>query len=176
MAPEINISLSRTVRAAVIKSGLQRAFVNRVARARDHKPRLVIVSPWITSTGDANCSLAKLTQLITARRIPTFVFTRRPAKPEHLEAVQMFTPCKSVEIVYNDNIHAKIYACIAPPPYGFGIMGSANMTANSLSLYEIGLLVIGEGPGSAIVSDLANFGLQFLRTRPESKLAKRISH
>lgn len=82
--------------------------------------------------------------------------------------------CPTAELIYNDNVHAKIYAAPAPSPYGFAVLGSANLTAGSTELYEIGLLVTGVGGGSAIVDDLAHFGVHHLRTRPESEVIKKM--
>jgi hypothetical protein len=176
MNSEFNIPLARNVRAAVIRSGIHRVFVNRIQRARDGIDRIVVISPWITPTGYGACPLSTLVSIIRTRSVPAFIFTRRPVKPDHLAAVQMLQACPTTEIIYNDNIHAKIYACVAAPPHSFALMGSANLTANSLLLYEIGLLILGVGPGSAIVDDLANFGLRYLRTRPESDVIKKIDY
>jgi hypothetical protein len=134
----------------------------------------VVISPWITATADTSCPFAALVHLIRSRRIPAYFFTRPPENSAHTKATEILRSCPTVELIYNDNIHAKIYACTGPSPHGFALLGSANLTANSLALYEIGLLIIGVGPGSSIVEDLANFGLRHLRTRPESDVVKKI--
>lgn len=175
MKSEVDISLCRPVPAAVIRSGIQRAFVNRLLRNRSQIRSIVVISPWITARSDAKCPFKSLVQLIRGRRLPAYILTRRPANPEHMKAIEMLMSCDTAEVVYNDNIHAKVYACLAAPPHGFALLGSANLTANSAMLYEIGLLVIGVGPGTAIVQDLADFGLKHLRTRPESEVIKKIS-
>jgi hypothetical protein len=174
MQRAVDISLSKTVQAAVIRSGVQRVFVNRLKRAKTNVRSVVIVSPWITELDDASCPLLSLVQLIQSMKMLTYVFTRTPSRPEHMKAIALLQTCDTLELVYNDNIHAKIYACVAPSPYGFALLGSANLTANSLSLYEVGLLISGVGAGSSIVVELANFGMNHLRTRPESKIVKKI--
>jgi len=176
MNGELNVAPARNVRAAVIKSGVHRVFVNRLKRAGDKITRIVVVSPWISLADDRSCPLSFFVSIVNSARVPAYIFTRRPSRPEHLEAVEMLKACPTAEIVYNDNIHAKIYACVAPPPHGFALMASANLTANSLLLYEIGLLILGVGPGSAIVDELANFGHRYLRTRPESEVIKKIDY
>jgi hypothetical protein len=113
-------------------------------------------------------------ELIRSRRIPAYFITRQPENTAHVKATDLLRLCPSVELIYNDNVHAKIYACTGPSPYGFALLGSANLTAGSLSQYEVGLLVVGIGPGSSIVEDLANFGLRHLRTRPESEVIKKM--
>jgi hypothetical protein len=174
MTSKIDISLTRTVPAAVIRSGIQRVFVNRLKRAKEHVRHVVVISPWITPTGDASCPFSLLVHVIRSRRLPAYFITRSPQNSAHLKATEILKSCPTVELVYNDNVHAKIYAVTGPSPHGFALLGSANLTAGSLELYEIGLLIVGVGPGSSIVEDLANFGLRHLRTRPESEVIKKI--
>lgn len=170
----VDIGLCRNVPAAVIRSGLQRVFVNRLARAKGRIRHIVVISPWITTTGERTCPFNLLVQLIRSRRLPSYFVTRKPNTFEHNRSVEMLIASPTVELVYNENVHAKVFACVAPSPDGFALLGSANLTANSLSLYEIGLLVVGVGPGSKVVDDLANFGIQHLRARPESEVVKKI--
>lgn len=174
MTREVDISLSRMVPAAVVRSGVQRVFVNRLKRAREHVRSVVVISPWITAVTDGPCAFSSLVEIIRSHRLPGYFFTRRPETSAHLRAVEILRTCPTAELLYNDNIHAKVYACTGPSPHAFALLGSANLTANSMNLYEIGLLVLGVGPGSAVVDDLANFGLRHLRTRPESDVIKKI--
>ncbi len=174
MTTGIDISLTRSVPAAVIRSGIQRVFVNRLRREKDHVRHVVVISPWITSSPDSSSPLKLLIKLIRSRSFPAYIITRRPQNHAHTQAIEALKTCPTVELIYNDNVHAKIYAATGPSPHGFALLGSANLTAGSLELYEIGLLVIGVGPGSSIVEDLANFGIRHLRTRPESEVIKKI--
>jgi hypothetical protein len=174
MTSEIDLSLCRMVPAAVIRSGIQRVFVNRLRRARQHVRTVVVISPWITAAAGSSCPFLALTELIRSRRIPAYFITRQPENTAHIKATEILRLCPTVELIYNDNIHAKIYACTGPSPHGFALLGSANLTAGSLSQYEIGLLIVGVGSGSLIVEDLANFGVRHLRTRPESEVIKKM--
>jgi len=169
-----SLSLARTVPAAIVRSGIQRVFVNRLRRVSSYVRHLVIVSPWITGGKDHSAPFSALLKIIHLRRLPVYVITRRPQDNAHLAAIELLKACPTVELVYNDNVHAKVYAAPGPPPHGFAILGSANLTVGSLELYEIGLLVTGVGGGSVIVDDLANFGMLHLRTRPESQVVKKI--
>ena len=116
-----------------------------------------------------------ITGVVKRHRISTYVFTRTPQTQAHRRALDTLAECPSVEIVLNDSLHAKIYACLAPYPYGFALLGSANMTDGSTQLYEVGLVVSSAGGGEETVRELASFGLDYLRTRPESVVIKRIS-
>jgi len=168
------ISLARTVPAAIVRSGIQRVFVNRLRRATGYVRHIVIVSPWITAGKERASPFSVLLKIIHSLRVPTYIITRRPQDAAHLAAIELLKGCPTVELVYNDNVHAKVYAACGPPPHGFAILGSANLTAGSLDNYEIGLLVVGVGAGSVIAEDLANFGIRHLRTRPESQVIKKM--
>ena len=159
----------------MVKNSFQDVFARRLRLARRSAKTLVIASPWISSEAPDAKALMTIIGVIKQYKIPTYIFTRTPQNSAHLHALEALGECSSVEIVLNDNLHAKIYACLAPYPYGFALIGSANLTDNSSHLYEVGLIVVAEGGGEAIVKELASFGLDYLRTRPESVVRKRIS-
>lgn len=166
--------LIREAKAAVVRNGVQQVFAARLRKARKVVKLIVIASPWITAQPARNNALSQIVRIVTENKIPTHVFSRPPQTSSELLGLQMLTNCPTVELVYNPHLHAKLYVCIAPYPYGFAILGSANMTANSDVLYEIGLIVLAAGGGEAIIKELANFGMDYLRTRPESQVAKRM--
>jgi len=170
------MGLVRTAKAAVVRKGIQHVFANRLRNAGRAVQKIVIASPWITRQSDnVRNPLLRIISVIRRGNIPTYVFTRPPEGSSELDALNMLSECASVEIVYNPNLHAKLYVCVAPYPFGFAILGSANLTSRSDDLYEIGLLVLAEGGGEQIVKQLASFGLDYLRTRPDSTLVKRFS-
>ena len=175
MTKHYRVSLARNVTAAVVKNGVQSVFAQRLKRARKVARTIVIASPWISGEGDGKSAFDTITALIERYRIPTYVFTRTPQNHAHNSALLTLIRCPTVEIVLNDNLHAKVYACLAPHPYGFALLGSANLTDGSNSLYEIGLIVLATGGGEQTVKELAAFGLNYLRTRPDSIVQKRIS-
>lgn len=175
MRERVDIGLVRRAKTAIIRRGIQRAFVSRLMRVGKHIRFSVIVSPWISSLEGGSNSIKRLAKYIDRLSLPTYVFTRPPATSDHLEAIQVLLGCPSVEIVYNPQLHAKVYACVGPQPYGFAILGSANMTVRSASLYEIGLLVLAGGGGDHVVKELAEFGVHYLRTRPDSQVVKKRS-
>jgi len=173
MYGSVDIGLVRTVKATIIRRGIQRTFVSRLMRVGKHIQFLVIASPWISSLRGQTYSVERLARYINRLGLPAYVFTRPPQTNDHLDALQVLQGCPSVELVYNENLHAKIYACVGPQPYGFAIVGSANLTMHSAGLYEIGLIVLAGGGGDHIVKELAAFGLNYLRTRPDSKVVKK---
>ncbi len=166
--------LIREAKAAVVRNGVQQVFASRLRRARKVVRLIVIASPWITAQTARNSALSQIARIVTENKIPTHVFSRSPQTSSELLGLQMLTNCPTVELVYNPHLHAKLYVCIAPYPYGFAILGSANMTSHSDALYEIGLIVLAAGGGEGIIKELANFGMDYVRTRPESQVAKRM--
>ena len=165
----------RNVRAAVVKNSVHDVFANRLKRAAKFSKKVVIASPWISSDGPGATASRTISDAIRRHQIPTYIFTRTPQRDTHRRALARFAACPSVEIVLNDSLHAKIYACLAPYPYGFALLGSANMTDGASQNYEVGLVVLASGGGERTVRELASFGLDYLRTRPESMVLKRIS-
>ncbi len=166
--------LIREAKAAVVRNGVQHVFASRLRRARSVARLIVIASPWITAQATKSSALDQITRIVDENRIPTYVFSRPPRTSSELLGLQMLMNCPTVELVYNPHLHAKLYVCIAPYPYGFAVLGSANMTANSDALYEIGLIVLAAGGGEGIIKELASFGMDYLRTRPESQVAKQM--
>jgi len=86
----------------------------------------------------------------------------------HVQALNAFANLERCEILCNDSVHAKIIACPAPFPWGFGVIGSANLTANSLGQVEVALLVLSRLGGERLVQELASVGDQFLRVHIDS--------
>ena len=167
------VSLARTVKTAVVRRGIQKTFVRRLIRAGADLRYVVIASPWLSTFEGRTYSMDRLARQIKILDVPCYVITRSPRTNEHLRAVELLQSCPAVELLYNENLHAKIYACVGPAPHGFAILGSANLTSSSLSLHEIGLIVMSGGGGDAVVKELAEFGVTYLRTRPESRVIKR---
>ena len=173
---DYNIGLVRTVKAAVVRKGIQNVFSSRLRRSKNEVHKIVIASPWISYSDSKGGPLLNIVSTIDACKIPTYVFTRQPQNTTHTQAMNILMSCPNIEIVYNNNLHAKLYICMAPYPYGFAIIGSANLTSGSEDLYEIGLLILAQGGGEEIVKQLASFGLDYLRTRPDSQIVKRFSY
>ena len=169
------VSLARSVKAAVVKNNVHDVFAARLKRAGKFAKTVVIASPWISGEGAGAKTMKTITSVVRRHRISTYVFTRTPQTQSHRRALDALAECPSVEIVLNESLHAKIYACLAPYPYGFALLGSANMTDSSTHLYEVGMVVSSAGGGEETVRELASFGLDYLRTRPESIVFKRIS-
>ena len=151
MLKRSQLHLARSVKAAVVRNSVQDVFAQRLKRSKEAARTLVIASPWITSEAPPVNALEIITGVINRYRIPTYIFTRTPRDLAHRRAVDTLCNCSSAEIVLNDNLHAKVYVCLAPSPYGFALLGSANLTDGSSRLYELGLLVLATGGGEETV-------------------------
>jgi hypothetical protein len=171
---DVILSAVRSVPAALIRSGVQRVFNNRLRRAKGHVNHIILVSPWLSAFEGHPHSVEQLVGHINQYRIRTYIFTRPAATSLENAVIAKLELCQSAEIVVNPHLHAKVYACVGPPPYGFGIVSSANFTDTSSHLYEIGMLIVGMGAGAQIVEQLSDFALSYLRTRPESRVLKRM--
>ena len=174
MSKTTNVGLARTATVAVVKNSVQEVFAARLKRAGKTAKTVVIASPWITSEAAGDGAVKVVCDVVQRHCIPTYIFTKTPQGEGHQRALDALARCPTVEVVLNESLHAKIYACLAPYPFGFALLGSANMTKGSGYLHEVGLIVSAGGSGQEIVRELAAFGLDYLRTRPESVIAKRI--
>ena len=166
----------RSVRVSIIRGGMLRLFSRRLRRFGRHANELAQHTTCPLAYNSDNSTIEQISKTIEKWKIPTFVFTRPPDNVAHIKALEILKTCPNLELIYNSYLHAKVYACVAPYPYGFALLGSANLTHGSERLYEIGLLILSGGGGDEIVKELLDFGLTYLRTRPESQVIKKISH
>ena len=171
---KIVLSAVRRVPAAVIRSGVQRVFCNRLQRAKGRLSHAILVSPWISAFHGYPYSLERLVAHLNRYRLRTYVFVRPPQNESDNEVLEILSRCRSAEISTNRYLHAKAYVCVGPSPHGFGIVSSSNFTEASSDLYELGLLVSAVGPGSQIVQQMSDFALSYLRTRPETTVFKKM--
>jgi len=134
--------------------------------------RLVIVSPWIGSLSDDPVTLQDIVDYIERYHIETFVVMRSPQKePRNAEAANLFISRIGawLKLYYNNGVHAKIYVCRCEP-FGFALLGSANLTPHASRLYEVGLIVNGFGAGQKIVEELELTGTEYIPGKSESSL------
>lgn len=174
MTDALVLSAVRSVPAALIRSGVQRVFNNRLKRAKGHLSHVVLVSPWVSPFEGHPHSIDNLVECVNRYRIRTYVFMRPPRTDLECAVVAAFDKCPSAEVVVNPHLHAKVYGCAGPTPYGFAIISSANFTEASSQLYELGMLIVGIGAGTKIIEQISDFALSYLRTRPESRVLKRM--
>src|SRR5438552_17500715 len=76
---------------------------------------LTLVSPFIDTMKDCRYSLADLSAKIKARRIRTYIVTRKPVEPRQLEAVRLLAANDWTEIRFNESLHAKVFVAAAIP-------------------------------------------------------------
>ncbi|MFC1909688.1 hypothetical protein ACFLXC_00100 [Chloroflexota bacterium] len=120
---------------------------------------LTIVSPWITSWSGHGSSLKSVIRYVVASNTKVTIVTRKPKLPGHIGAMAELQKIKNIEIVYLAGLHAKYFICdVAPIP--FALLGSANVTENSLANFEIGVLVRGTGDAESFVRELQSLTIQ----------------
>ena len=131
---------------------------------------LVIVSPWIQSLDGEPLSLRDILWSVERRRVPTTIVMRSPEKePLNREAVELFEGCPFITLYYNNDLHAKIYVCRCQP-FGFALLGSANLSGRATRALEVGLLIEGKGAGCAIVEELELLGKEDIPNRAGTEL------
>lgn len=120
--------------------------------------QLLIVSPWVTSLENETIKLTDIANKINRENIKTLVFLRNPKKePINSEAIRILSECPTVDIHFNDELHAKVYVCKCDP-FGFALVGSANLSGRATRALEVGLMIDGIGRGQEIVAELQKLG------------------
>lgn len=157
----------------VVKAGGHMRFFERLFTAHDIHS-LVIISPWIgfLQREKLGYSLEDIARSINSNQIPTYIITRDPeSETVNREAIDIFYSCPSVNLYYNNSLHAKIYVCRCEP-FGFALLSSANLSMASSSIVEIGLMIEGKGYGQMIIEELEHVGKEDLPGMPETKAVK----
>jgi len=126
---------------------------------------LTIISPWITTLKDEQYTLNEIIKKINDENIETLVFMRSPFKEKHnMDSAELFFKCPTVTLYYNDELHAKVYICRCEP-FGFALVGSANLSGRATRAHEIGLMIDGKGKGIDTIKELQNLSLHDLPNR-----------
>jgi len=137
---------------------------------------LVIVSPWISILPDENIRLEDIILMFKKHNVPTTVIMRDPER-EHLNirAAKLFRQYRhNIDLYFNNELHAKVYVCRCAP-FGFALLGSANLSGRATRAHEIGIMIEGKGYGREIIEELDLLGKEDLLNRagtyqdPESK-------
>lgn len=141
----------------VLTEGGHRQFFDRFLLS-EGVSSLVVVTPWISGAGPMEDHLVATIEKIRRGKIRTTVIVRHPRKePMNYQALLALAKLPTVEIHFNNELHAKVYVCRCDP-YGFGYVGSANLTGKATTAYEVGLLIEGKGEGERIVDELERLG------------------
>jgi len=148
----------------VLVEGGHREFFDRFLLAQGVRT-LVIVSPWIDSLGEMAEQFKAMLTKVEQEKIDATVIVRHPRKePANYPAVTQLSGLPSVRLYFNNELHAKVYACYCSP-YGFAYVGSANLTGRATVAFEVGVMVEGRGDGARVVDELARVGTVDLLNR-----------
>ncbi len=153
----------------VVREGGHSLFFERFMEAVE-VTSLVIVSPWIQSLDGEPISLKDILWSIEKRKVPATVIMRSPTKePLNRDAAELFEGCPFITLYYNNDLHAKIYVCRCQP-FGFALLGSANLSGRATRALEVGLLIEGKGAGCAIIEELEILGKEDIPNRAGTEL------
>ncbi len=148
--------------ATILTQRVVERFFSRVIAETRPIARLTIVAPWVSEWESGAASLARIAALISVRNVRTLVLTRPPVDTWHVEALEMLMRSHLVRVATIPDLHAKMFLCDAIP-VGFGLIGSANLTAKSLSNLELGVMFDGRGMFAHLLRDLTTLAWQDLR-------------
>lgn len=133
------------------------AFLDQALVAHGWR-RLYIVSPWIS---DFEC-FEKLLRRLKEDKATAYVVTRPPQDDWHVEAIASLEDTGRANISLVPDLHMKLYT-VAADSGGMALLGSANMTKQSLENHEIGILVHSYAGGKHFVDRLESEAQQIYR-------------
>lgn len=150
--------------AKVVYEGGHTEFFNRFLLATQIR-RLIIISPWISSLKGEGNTLRDIVAKIDSEQVQTTIIMRHPNKePWNLEAAEIFSKNPLITVYVNNELHAKVYVTRCAP-FGFALVGSANLSGTAIRAHEIGVLIEGKGYGKDIVEELELLGTDDLPNR-----------
>ncbi|HOM97989.1 MAG TPA: phospholipase D-like domain-containing protein [Bacteroidales bacterium] len=137
---------------------------------------LILISPFVSTLEATRVTLDKVCKKATERRIFTYIITRAPKEEYHQQAIDTLMSYDSVELRFNESLHAKLYVCLCQDEsQSFALLGSANLTRTSIEKnIEIAMMIYGKDRGREILRELSRWGLERLRTLNETKLVKKM--
>lgn len=148
----------------VVFSGGHEIFFDRYLQAVNVK-QLIIISPWITSLKNEKITMNDILYKVQHEKINTTILMRDPKKETiNYDVAEQIMKSQYVSLYYNNEIHAKVYICRCDP-FGFALIGSANLSGNATRAHEIGLIIEGIGRGQEIIVELEKIGTEDLLNR-----------
>lgn len=137
---------------------------------------LILISPFVATLEGVRVTLDSVCRKAVEKGIPTYVITRAPEDEYHQQAVDTLKNYDTVELRFNESLHAKLYVCLCQDEsQSFGLLGSANLTRSSIEKnIEIAMMIYGRGRGREILRELSRWGLERLRTLNDTKLVKKM--
>jgi phosphatidylserine/phosphatidylglycerophosphate/cardiolipin synthase-like enzyme len=117
--------------------------------------KLVIVSPWISEFGHESGTMTfrQMIKRLKDDDAAGYVVTRPPDKPWHTDAIELLKESGKVQVRFHPSLHSKLYVA-ATKQSDFALLGSANMTRQSFSNREIGVIVRKVGAGAPVYRKL----------------------
>lgn len=138
-------------------------FVETLARSHGWS-RLYIISPWISEFNEvAGMNFRQLLKRLRDDNATAYVVSRPPLESWHRDAIAALKETGCASIVFVEGLHTKLY-CAETKMGSFALLGSANLTQQSLFNREIGVLLRASGAGGSIVRQLRYEAADIYRT------------
>jgi len=172
---ESDISLGETATwLRLVTRHVIEAFLGTLAVSHGWK-KLYLISPWISDLPiECGLSLSQLLKGLKDYGTTAYVVTRPPVQEHdwHQEAVDRFAASGMASVVFVPELHTKLY-CAYTSYGGFALLGSANLTVNSLRNQEIGVVVRERGAGKTLFRRLISEAAAIYRSPSRSVVCER---
>jgi phosphatidylserine/phosphatidylglycerophosphate/cardiolipin synthase-like enzyme len=142
--------------------------------ARSHRwQRIYLISPWISSFGDeCGMTFPQFLKRLKDDDATAYVVTRPPEQAWHRSAVEDIALTGQANVALVPSLHTKLY--YADTAQGsFALLGSANLTAQSLHNREIGVLIRSVNAGRQLVRNLSHEAADIYRSQDRRLLTQR---
>lgn len=148
------------------------AFLDALARSHGWH-RVFLISPWISHFGlAAGMTFPQLLKRLVDDNATAYVVTRPPVQTWHESALQDLAATGRANIALLPSLHTKLY-CADTDEASFALLGSANLTEESLWNVEIGVLMRAVGSGKPIVKRLTHEASEIYRNPARTVMSQR---
>lgn len=147
-------------------------FIDALARSHGWQT-IYLVSPWISNFGPtAGMTYSQLLKRLKDDDATAYVVSRPPVESWHKDALDELVLTQRANVALVPTLHTKLY-CAITDQGAFAMMGSANLTEQSLSNREIGVLIRESGSGTPIFRKLVTEAATLYRSPGRQLLCKR---
>jgi hypothetical protein len=129
----------RDARVRVLTRNVPDAFADIATSAV--VSRMVVLTPWITDEQGGCVAFGRLVSWSARCGAALQLITRPPDNSAHMRAVHEVLNQDGGRVLYNRELHAKVFIAVFEDTRRVAVVGSSNLTAGSAQLLETAVMV-----------------------------------